>query len=167
MSNLTGHSDYIIDNALVGNDLLASSSFDQTIRCWNLTTNTLKFTLTGHTNQVWGLKVISSDTLASVSLDNKINVWNTRSGSLLRTLSGHTNKIYNSIDMLSNGGRLVSGSYDQTIRVWDWSTGELLDTIDTNLYIDSLTIINQITPISKVKFYIYFSLLFLSLFFFT
>jgi WD40 repeat protein len=71
VSNLTGHNHHIIDNAFVGNDLLASSSFDQTIRCWNLTTNTLKFTQTGHTNQVWGLKVISFDTLAT--FDTSIN----------------------------------------------------------------------------------------------
>jgi WD40 repeat protein len=59
--------------------------------------------------------------------------------------------------MLRDGARLVSGAYDQKIKVWNWSTGEQLNTIDTNLYIDSLTVITQITPISKVKlFYFHF-----------
>ncbi len=84
-------------------DMLASSSYDKSIRIWNLTTNSTKFYITGHNSSVYGLKLIFSDVIASASSDNTIKLWNITSGSLIRTLSSHTNYIYFSVDMLSDG----------------------------------------------------------------
>jgi len=109
---------------------LASSSDDQTVRIWNLTTNTCKFNLTGHTSPVYGLKQITPNILASGSFDRTIKLWDTTSGQLIRTLTGHTRVIYCSVDLL-NSQTLVSGSEDQTIKLWNWSTGECLSTIQT------------------------------------
>ena len=121
---------YVYDFAQISNDLLASSSGDNTVRIWNLTTNTQKFSLQGHSSTVYGLKQITPSILASGSNDRKIKLWNITSGQLIRTLTNHTNTINWSVDLL-NSQTLVSGSCDQTIKLWNWLTGECLSTIQT------------------------------------
>jgi WD40 repeat protein len=144
VSSLKGHtSDVVNDLVQISADLLASASLDKTVRIWNLTNNTCKFTLTGHTYQVVGLKQITPSILASGSVDKTIKLWDITSGQLIRTLTGHTNWIYYSVDLLNNGQTLVSGSGDGTIKLWNWSTGECLSTIKTtgsNIY--ALAVIN-------------------------
>jgi len=131
------------DLALIDTDLLASSSDDNTIRIWNLTTNTCKFSLRGHSKNVNGLKFIYyGDVLASGSQDNTIILWNLTNGALLRTLTGHTDDIKCSVDML-NTDILVSGSLDKTIIKWNLTTGQKLNTISTGIQIQSLAVLNH------------------------
>ncbi len=121
---------------------MASSGLDQTVRIWNLTTNTCKFILTGHTSIVRGLKQITPSILASGSHDTTIKLWDIPSGELIRTLTGHTNFIHRSVDLL-NPQTLVSCSEDGTIKLWNWSTGECFSTIQTpGSSIRSLAVIN-------------------------
>ncbi len=80
VSSLKGHTGCVWDLVQISADLLASSSSDQTVRIWNLTTNTCKFNLTGHTFIVRGLKQITPIILASGSSDNTIKLWNILSG---------------------------------------------------------------------------------------
>jgi WD40 repeat protein len=146
--SLQGHTSAIWNLALIsGNngELLASASNDGTLRLWNLTSNTCKFILQGHSTGVVVSKQITSDVLASGAYDATIKLWNITSGNLIRTLTGHSNYIFNSIDLLSNGGQsiLVSGSWDQTIKLWNWSTGECLRTLNTSSQISSLSFVNR------------------------
>ena len=113
---IIGNSSVVIDLILINNSTMASSSFDSTVRIWDLITNTQKFILNGHTNQVVGLKLLSFDILASSSYQ-EIKLWNTTSGEFIRTLKGHTDNILWSLDLMSDGETLVSGSDDQTIKL--------------------------------------------------
>ena len=72
VSSLKGHTSDVEDLVQISADLLASSSDDQTVRVWNLTTYTCKFNLTGHTNWVYALKQITSSIMASRSYDRTI-----------------------------------------------------------------------------------------------
>jgi len=141
VSSLKGHTSDVNDLVQISDDLLASSSDDQTVRVWNLTTNTCKFNLTGHTNRVFGLKQITSSKLASGSADKTIKLWDITSGQLIRTLSNHTGLIEWSVDLM-NSQTLVSGSRDGTIKLWNWSTGECLSTTQTTLIV-SLALIDM------------------------
>jgi WD40 repeat protein len=114
----------------ISEDLLASASYDGSVRIWNLTTNTCKFILSGHIYPAYGLKKINSQILASGSADSTIKLWDITTGQEIRTLTGHTSYIHWSLDLL-NSQTLISGSYDGTVRVWDWSTGDCLRTINT------------------------------------
>ncbi len=142
VSSLKGHTSYVYDLVQLSADLLASSSSDNSVRLWNLTTNTCKFILTGHTSAVRGLKQITSSILASGSEDGTIKLWDITSSQLIRNLTSHTSYIWWSVDLL-NSQTLVSGSVDQTIKLWNWSTGECLSTIQTGSDIYSLAIINM------------------------
>jgi WD40 repeat protein len=142
VASLKGHTDFVRDLVQISADLLASASYDKTVRIWNLTTNTCKFILTGHNNWVYGLKQITSNILASGSWDDTIKLWDIPSGQLIRTLTGHTNGIQWSVDLM-NSQTLVSGSLDATIKLWNWSTGECLSTIQTSSSISSLAVIEM------------------------
>ncbi len=108
---------------------LASGSYDNTIKLWDVATGKLLQTLSGHSS--WVLSVAwSSDgkTLASGSDDNTIKLWDVATGKLLQTLSGHSSSVY-SVAWSSDGKTLASGSYDNTIKLWDVATGKLLQTL--------------------------------------
>lgn len=140
------HVGCVFDLAQIHNDILASSGShpDYMVRIWNLTTNTLIFNLTGHNESVCGLKKITLDLLASGSIDNTINLWNITDGTLIRTLRNHTRGVAWAVDLL-NSELIVSAAGDSTIKIWKWNTGEVLNTINVNLTIRALTVLNSTT----------------------
>ncbi len=160
ISSLRGHTTFINDLVQISDDLLASSSRDETVRIWNLTTNATKFNLTGHTSPVYGLKLISSDLMASGSWDSTIKLWNITNGQLIRNLMGHGSYIYWSIDKLRDSQALVSGSLDQTIKIWNLTTGACLNSFNTGLQIQTLNVLTSIGR-STSKNHYFFDFLFL------
>src|SRR3712207_4503941 len=68
---------------------LATASFDNTIKLWDLKSGKEKSTLKGHTSPVYSV-VFSPDgnLLASGGADNTIRVWD-KEGKFLRELKGH------------------------------------------------------------------------------
>jgi WD40 repeat protein len=144
---LSGHTSLVNDLALISyGNILASSSWDNTVRIWYLVTCALKYTLRGHTSAVYGLRLISSDMLASGSLDSTVKLWNLTAGNLIRTFANHSNQIQLSVDYMSydDGSKLlVSGSLDSTIKVWGWETGECINTINTDLSVIALAVVSS------------------------
>ena len=140
------HDKAVTDLTLILDEqLLASSSYDQTIKLWHFITFSLVSTLKGHLNSVYGLKLVSTNSnskvLLSTSFDNTIKSWNiTMSGShLVNTFKGHTASLVYSLDSI-NVDTIVSGSNDRTIRVWQLSTGKQLRAIITDSVINALVV---------------------------
>lgn len=77
LKSLTGHTNSVYSMAFSSDGhLLASGSFDQTIKLWNVQTRQLLHTLQGHTSNVYGV-AFSPDgrLLASGSGDKTIKLW--------------------------------------------------------------------------------------------
>src|SRR5712691_9273568 len=71
--------------------MLASPSYDQTIRLWDAETGELLRTVGGNEGKVFGVAFDPvGRMLASASTDNTVELWEPASGKLIRTLEGHS-----------------------------------------------------------------------------
>jgi WD40 repeat protein len=127
---LTGHSSYVYTLAISPDgQTLASGSWDDTIKLWQLSTKQEICTLTGHASNVRTV-VISPDGHMMVSgSDNfAIKQWQMSTGAEIRTLNHHSGWVC-SLALTPDGHTLASGSGDNTIKIWQLSTGEQLRTL--------------------------------------
>ena len=127
---LPGHSSFVNSLAISPDgQILASGSWDRTIKIWNLETGEFVGTLMGHSDRVNSV-AISGDgkMLASGSSDETIKFWNLHTGELLFTFPGHSMEV-NSVAISPTGQVIASsGGADNTIKLWNLRTGELLRT---------------------------------------
>ena len=103
--------------------VLASASYDGTVRLWNPNNGINSAVLRGHTEGVTSV-AWSPDgrILASGSYDDTIRLWDPDTLGTLRVLRGHTQTV-GALAFHPNGQTLASGSYDDTIRLWNPNTG--------------------------------------------
>ena len=110
-----GHTNGVMCLQLDGN-ILATGSYDCTIKIWDIESGKELRTLVGHS---CGIRCLQFDDgkLISGSLDKTIKIWNWRTGECVRTLIGHAAGI---ISLHFAGSLLVSGSIDHTLRLWNF-----------------------------------------------
>ncbi|BAY28466.1 protein kinase [Nostoc carneum NIES-2107] len=124
----TGHTNSVYSIAFSHDgQILASSSFDKTIKLWEVATGREIRTLTGHTEGVYSV-VFSHDgqMLASSSYDKTIKLWEVATGREIRTITTES-----SIDFLvfSTDGRILVGSH---YKLWEVATGREIRTFTAN-----------------------------------
>ena len=109
---------------------LASGSYDQSIKLWDVKTGKLLQTLKDDSGSVKSVAYSpDGQTLASGSRDNTIKLWDVKTGKLLQTLEGHSSSV-KSVAYSPDGQTLASGSWDNTIKLWNVKTGNLLQTLE-------------------------------------
>lgn len=112
--------------------LLATPSYDRTIRVWNIQIGQLEQTLIGHEGAVFSL-AWSPDgkLLASGSRDKSIRIWDVQSGQALRVYREHTDAI-NDLAWAPDGSFLASASADFSIHLWQPPTARSLHTLKSH-----------------------------------
>lgn len=102
--------------------LLATASWDKTIRLWNANDGRLWKTLTGHAAEV-NCAVFSPDgqRIASGSKDRSVKVWDVMTGIETLTLKGHSKDVH-CVSFSPDGRQLASSSSDGTVKIWDAHT---------------------------------------------
>ena len=105
--------------------LLCSTSWDNTVRLWNLETGRVLSVLRGHTDIV-SSAAFSPDgrVLASGSWDGDLRLWEVAGGKELALLQGHDRQI-SSVAFSPNGRVVASGSWDGAVRLWNAGGGGL------------------------------------------
>ena len=129
-NTLGGHTSYVYGVSFSPDGkMLASASYDNTVKLWNTATGQVIKTLTGHTNYVWGVS-FSPDgkMLASASYDNTVKLWNTATGQVIKTLIGHTSAVHG-VSFSPDGKMLASASGDNTVKLWNTTTGQEIKTL--------------------------------------
>ncbi|GCA95717.1 serine/threonine-protein kinase [Microcystis aeruginosa] len=132
---LTGHSDWVWSVVYSPDGhYLASGSWDNPIKIWEVATGKELRTLTGHSIGVMSV-VYSPDGryLASGSSDKTIKILKVAAGKKLRTLTGHSRGVY-SVVYSPDSRYLASGSWDDTIKIWEVATGKELRTLNGHSY---------------------------------
>jgi WD40 repeat protein len=108
--------------------ILASGSFDRTIKLWHLGTGALITTLTGHQEPVTSL-IFTPDghTLISGSVDDTVRVWDWEREILYMTLTNSAAAALSlTLDISPDGQAIITGSDDHTVKIWQLSSGRLM-----------------------------------------
>ncbi|MGB6297060.1 MAG: AAA-like domain-containing protein [Rivularia sp. (in: cyanobacteria)] len=130
-NRLEGHQDEVFSVAFSPDGkTLASGSWDNTIKLWNISSGKIISSLDGHLAPVSSV-AFSPDgkTLATGSVDKTIKLWNISSGKIISTLEGHQNIVF-SVAFSPDGKTLASGSSDKTIKLWNISSGKIISTLE-------------------------------------
>jgi WD40 repeat protein/transcriptional regulator with XRE-family HTH domain len=123
---LSGHTHWVAGLAFAPDGVLASGSYDGTVKLWDTTSGSCLQTFSGHSDRV--IRVVWSPdghTLASCSVDHTIRLWDEEEGRSRMVLQGHTAVVSN-LAFTPDSRTLLSGSNDGTVRVWDVESGQCL-----------------------------------------
>jgi len=106
-----------------GRTLASGSSYDGTVKLWDMVSSQERATLKGHTISVLSV-TFSPDgrTLASGSNDRTVKLWDVASGVEKATLK-HAYPV-RSVSFSPDGRTLASGSDDRTVKLWDVASGQ-------------------------------------------
>ncbi|KAI3386281.1 hypothetical protein SNEBB_007623 [Seison nebaliae] len=126
IERLTGHQQAINDVKFSPNmRLIASASFDKSIRIWDGFTGKFYMTLRGHIRPVYQVAwSVDSRTIVSGSADSTLKIW--RCGDkmndgdkkrLMMDLPGHADQVY-AVDWSTDGSSIGSGGKDHMVKLW-------------------------------------------------
>lgn len=119
LTRMTGHQQ-TINQVLFSPDtrLIASASYDKSVKLWCGKTGKFLSTLRGHVQRVYQVAwSADSRLLCSGSADSTLKVWDIKAKKLLFDLPGHADEIY-ALDWSPDGQRVVSGGKDKVLKIW-------------------------------------------------
>ncbi|XP_034763030.2 notchless protein homolog 1 [Acipenser ruthenus] len=119
LCRMTGHH-ALINEVLFSPDtrLIASASFDKSIKIWEGKTGKYLTSLRGHVSAVYQISwSADSRLLVSGSSDSTLKVWDVKTQKLSIDLPGHADEVF-AVDWSPDGQRVVSGGKDKCLRIW-------------------------------------------------
>jgi len=119
LARMTGHQQLVNDVKFSPDArMIASASFDKSIRIWCGKTGRFLSTLRGHVQAVYQLTwSADSRLLLSGSADSTLKLWSMETKKLDTDLPGHGDEVY-TVDWSPDGQRVVSGAKDKLLRIW-------------------------------------------------
>ncbi|MEE6469517.1 hypothetical protein FKM82_008659 [Ascaphus truei] len=119
LQRMTGHQ-ALINEVLFSPDtrIIASASFDKSIKLWDGKTGKYLSSLRGHVSAVYQIAwSADSRLLVSGSSDSTLKVWDTKTKKLCVDLPGHADEVF-AVDWSPDGQRVASGGKDKCLRIW-------------------------------------------------
>ena len=125
MGYFSGHKKSIWCLCAISNKILASGSWDKTIKIWNIEDRSIMSTLSGHTEEVSVLCNVKEGVLVSGSWDHSLIIWSksTHESSIYshRQVTGHKSAIFGIIRL--NNREIVSGEAGGDLMMWNIDQG--------------------------------------------
>ena len=127
--SLEGHVDFVRSVAFNRESKLASASYDNTVRLWDVEEGKCIEVFRGHTHRLRAIAFSPDDkTIVSGGWDHRLKIWNIDEGNeSLRSLQGKTDWIC-SADISPDGQFVVSGSDDKTLKLWNVESEQVIKT---------------------------------------
>ncbi|GLV34727.1 Notchless [Carabus blaptoides fortunei] len=119
IARLTGHQQLVNDVKFSPDArILASASFDKSIKLWDGLTGKFITTLRGHVQAVY-MVAWSADSrlMVSGSADSTLKLWDMKSKKLAVDLPGHADEVF-AVDWSTDGMRVASGGKDKVLKLW-------------------------------------------------
>lgn len=121
VTRLVGHQQTVNEAAFSPDGrLIASASFDKSVKIWDGATGKFLWTLRGHVQRAY-LVSWSADSrlLVSCSADSTVKVWDIKAKDrkLLHDLPGHEDQVL-ALDWSPDGQRVASGGRDKVLKIW-------------------------------------------------
>lgn len=119
LARLTGHQQLVNDVKFSPDGrLLASASFDKSIKLWESKTGKFITTLRGHVQAVYMVSFSADSRLmVSGSADSTLKLWNLTTKKLEIDLPGHADEVF-AVDWSTDGLKVASGGKDKVLRLW-------------------------------------------------
>mmetsp|Transcript_1707 Transcript_1707/g.3928 ORF Transcript_1707/g.3928 Transcript_1707/m.3928 type:complete len:717 (-) Transcript_1707:50-2200(-) len=140
-----GHSAPVTQILVINQNRFLSSSWDKTIRLWDIDGGECLRVFQGHGDWVHSLCMGSNGHFFSGSDDRTIKMWNLESADCVRTFRGHSSFV-KSLALL-NSNHFLSGSRDRTIKLWMVGLDDCLSTFEGHA-----DIISSIVPFGRNRF---------------
>jgi WD40 repeat protein len=127
---LAGHEQPIYKIAISPDSkVLASASFDGTVKLWSTSTGREQVTLRGHNGRVTAVAFSwDGKCVASGADDGIIKVWDVESGALVHDFEGNSGLV-RCLAFSSDGVTLASALEYKTVKLWNIKVGKLVTTI--------------------------------------
>lgn len=141
IQTLEGHSLSVMSVAFShDSSVLASASYDGTVRLWHASTGKCVQTLSGHGSPVLSVAFShDSSFVVSGSHDNSIRLWHTNTGECFQILRDHCGSV-KSVALSHNSSLIASASGDGTIRIWRTRTNKCIQILNVP-YFDTACVV--------------------------
>ncbi|KAK8741135.1 hypothetical protein OTU49_002514, partial [Cherax quadricarinatus] len=119
IERMTGHQQLVNDVKFSPDTrIIASASFDKSIRLWSGLNGKFLGVLRGHVCGVYQVAwSADSRLLVSGSKDSTLKVWNMSTKKIEIDLPGHADEVF-TVDWSPDGQRVVSGGKDKILKIW-------------------------------------------------